>query len=797
MQSGSFVRALCGAAALLATLAGGAQAQEAQVRVVHASPDAPNVDVCVDGVIAFPNVGFNTATAYVTVPEATYDVNVIAAGGACNVPGVITASLPLAGDTTVVAVNTLASIEPLVLADDNTLPATRNTRVRFVHASPDAPTVDIAVAGSPADEPIFDNISFKGVGDYVEIPGGTYDLEVRDASGTVVALPLPGVTFSPGVVYTVFATGLFNGSPAIGVLVTEDAGTPEVFFADVRVVHASPDAPNVDVCVDGAVVFPDVAFNTATAYVTVPEATYNVNVIAAGGACNEPGVIEAALPLAGATTVVAVNTLADIEPLVLADDNTLPAPGDARLRFVHASPDAPAVDIAVAGSAIDAPLFDNIAFKGVGDYLSVPGGTYDLEVRDTTGTAVVLALPGVPLSAGVVYTVFATGLLAGDPALGVLLTVDAGTPEEVGEGEGEPEGEGEGEGQPEGEGEGQPEGEGEGEGQPEGEVEGEGEAEGEGQPEGEVEGEGETETPFARVRVAHLSPDAPEVAVCADGAALFPRLPFNALTPYRSVPADTYNVNVVPFGASCMSAGVIQADLALSGDLTVAAVNTLENIEPIILVDDNTPPAAGNAKLRFVHASPDAPAVDVAVVGSEPDAPLFNDIPFKGVGDYLEVPAGDYPVEVRDATGTTVVLSLGTLSLADGVIYTVFATGLLSGEPALGAKIALDNVDGPAGSGPVHSLDQDGDSDVSLSELLRLIQFYNSDNYGCAAGTEDGYAPNTADQACAPHASDYNPQDWEIALTELLRAIQFYNSGGYYACADAPPAEDGYCVPQL
>ena len=80
---------------------------------------------------------------------------------------------------------------------------------------------------------------------------------------------------------------------------------------------------------------------------------------------------------------------------------------------------------------------------------------------------------------------------------------------------------------------------------------------------------------------------------------------------------------------------------------------------------------------------------------------------------------------------------------------------------------------------------------ISLSELLRVIQFYNSDNYGCEAGTEDGYAPNDLDQGCSPHASDYNPQDWDIALTELLRSIQFYNIGAYHPCAEG---EDGFCA---
>jgi len=93
---------------------------------------------------------------------------------------------------------------------------------------------------------------------------------------------------------------------------------------------------------------------------------------------------------------------------------------------------------------------------------------------------------------------------------------------------------------------------------------------------------------------------------------------------------------------------------------------------------------------------------------------------------------------------------------------------------------------------PFHTADQDLDNLISLSELLRVIQFFNSNGFHCEAGTEDGYAPGPGDQSCAPHASDYNPQDWQINLSELLRMIQFFNSDGYHACP-GEDTEDGFC----
>lgn len=91
-----------------------------------------------------------------------------------------------------------------------------------------------------------------------------------------------------------------------------------------------------------------------------------------------------------------------------------------------------------------------------------------------------------------------------------------------------------------------------------------------------------------------------------------------------------------------------------------------------------------------------------------------------------------------------------------------------------------------------HSVDTDANGKISLSELLRVIQFFNSDGFYCQAGTEDGYSPGPGDISCPGHDSDYNPRNWRISRSELLRAIQFFNSNGYHRCAAENP-EDGFC----
>jgi hypothetical protein len=200
-----------------------ADGHQARVRAVHASPDAPAVDILVNDNAAFTNAPFKGITDYASLDTGTYNIKVVPTGA--TDPVVIEADLTLeAKDYTIVALGTLENIEPLVLVDNNSAPAEGKAHVRFVHTSPDAPAVDIAVKGGPV---LFSNIAFKGVGDYLPVDAGTYDLEVRVAGTENVALEVPGLALSQGTVYTVFAMGLAGGEPALEAVPSVDSAAME------------------------------------------------------------------------------------------------------------------------------------------------------------------------------------------------------------------------------------------------------------------------------------------------------------------------------------------------------------------------------------------------------------------------------------------------------------------------------------------------------------------------------------------------------------------------------------------
>jgi hypothetical protein len=95
-------------------------------------------------------------------------------------------------------------------------------------------------------------------------------------------------------------------------------------------------------------------------------------------------------------------------------------------------------------------------------------------------------------------------------------------------------------------------------------------------------------------------------------------------------------------------------------------------------------------------------------------------------------------------------------------------------------------------TGEYHSGDMDMDNVVSMPELLRVIQLFNLNmgQYVCDGTTEDGYASgnDAAKRTCMQHSAD-SDDDWTFSLSELLRVIQFWSLGGYHK---ATPADEGF-----
>ncbi|MGD6816034.1 DUF4397 domain-containing protein [Metabacillus sp. 84] len=210
--------------ALMGTAAMAAESKDAMVRIVHASPDAPAVDVTVDGNTVVEGAEFKAATEFMAVPAGEHKVEIFAAGTVADGEPVISADLTVeAGKMyTAAAVNTLDNLELQVLNDD-TMVSEGKAKIRVGHFSPDAPAVDVAVKDGDV---LFPGAEFKGVTEYMEVDPGSYDLEVRAAGSMDAVLDLSGTELKENMTYTVLAVGFLENDPALDAIVLEDPMMP-------------------------------------------------------------------------------------------------------------------------------------------------------------------------------------------------------------------------------------------------------------------------------------------------------------------------------------------------------------------------------------------------------------------------------------------------------------------------------------------------------------------------------------------------------------------------------------------
>jgi hypothetical protein len=392
----------------------------AKVRVLHGAGDAPAVDVYAGGSLVLERLEYAQVSEYLEVPGGEYQIQVVPTGASLE-EGPLVIDVPLAFEsgtmTTVAATGSLAEgIQPQVIPDEPA-PSPDGSQVRVVHLSTDAPPVDIAPDGEAA---LVEALAYPAGTDYLALPAGSYDLEIRPAGSTDVAFDLDALTLDSGTSYSAFAVGEL-GDGSFTVVPAVDAA-----LAGVRVGHFSADAPNVDVYADGNAILTDVPFGAISDYLYVPAGAYRIQVVPTGASLEEgPVVIDAELTFEGGslTTVAATNELANITPVVIADDPA-PVADQSQIRVVHLSADAPKVDVASDGSRAKEAIFRNLRYGKAKPYATVPAGEYDLEVRPAGKRKAALDIPALTLQAGKSYSAMAIGQLGGD-SFDVILVEDA------------------------------------------------------------------------------------------------------------------------------------------------------------------------------------------------------------------------------------------------------------------------------------------------------------------------------------------------------------------------------------
>jgi hypothetical protein len=195
--------------------------------------------------------------------------------------------------------------------------------------------------------------------------------------------------------------------------------------ANLRVGHFSPNVPAVDVFLKapGAAnsaanrVLQGVTFPVDSGFLVIPSGTYDASVALAGSLDGVLNLNGAALARGSSTSVFAIGLLNGSGPQALRlatyTDDRAPIAGQAKVRVIHLSPDAPAVDVvSLTGSTIAARVVTNLAFpNATTQSLALAPGSYSLGVT-ATGQNTVVASQNFTLAAGDVVTIAAVGCLS-------------------------------------------------------------------------------------------------------------------------------------------------------------------------------------------------------------------------------------------------------------------------------------------------------------------------------------------------------------------------------------------------
>jgi hypothetical protein len=636
--------------------------QTAQVRAVHASPDAPAVDIYVEGSSTpiATNVSYGDATPYVTVPAGSYNIQLRPAGADSSTDPIYeTGNVSLTADAVLTAVaagllnsaDAADSFRIIPQFEGFATPGSGNAIVRILHAGSDAPTVNLDVGADGSNE-ITDLARFADTGaSGIDLPGGSpIPLAVVVDGLTVTTFTIPAL--DAGTEYFVIATGLIAQTDIMAddafklLAVTEASASlfipqdgPDAGSAMLRAVHASPDAPAVDVYAEGIAIplFTALAYGDASLYTSVPAGMYNVQLRAHPSTEADPVVYETGMIEVAANqtiTAIASGFLAPATPesafriLPLVEDWGVPQ--STLVRIVHAGPDAPSVDIDVGDDGnVDYSDLARFADTGAAGIALPSGEALQVGIRLVGGDKVTaFTTPALP--DGEEIFVIATGSLAeparADDGFSLLAVASTGSLGFI------------------------------------------------------------KQNPV--VYALHGSPDAPAVDIYAGETLLVENIAFGELSGTVQVPPGTYTLDfyVTGTGTGSPTASFDTPDLMAGGAYLAVAAGELapEGTEEAftLLAFEELFEATDMSRIRAVHASGDAPAVDIGTVDGgtgEIDAVLFQNLAWSESSDDigLEAPVGDLTLGVA-ATGSTTPVATFDVTTSAGLQTFAVAAGALA-----------------------------------------------------------------------------------------------------------------------
>ena len=180
------------------------------------------------------------------------------------------------------------------------------------------------------------------------------------------------------------------------------------------------------------------------------------------------------------------------------------------------------------------------------------------------------------------------------------------------------------------------------------------------------------------VQVVHLAPFAEDarVTVTLNGAPILTEFDYGDSTEYLAVPAGEHLVEIIPTGTATVA---ISATIQIAEDTYYTAIaygdGVNQDLGLMLLEDDRTPPGANQIKLRMGHLAPFAPGPATADVRLADGTPVLEDVDFADVTMFMPLAPGTYDLIITTPGGDTVLINPAPVTLEEGSVLSVFATG--------------------------------------------------------------------------------------------------------------------------
>lgn len=417
------------------------------IQVLHASADAPPVDILVNGVVAIPDFDYKQGSGLIEVEPATeYQIAVSA-----QLPGDDVVVIGGEGEeifrtfgggtiTTISAIGNAAEIEANVFTQLNSNPAAGNAEISVLHAVPGAG--EVIVYATPVDAELdasapLGSFVFGGTIDPVEVPADEYQIRAAFADAPLEAIFDSGPIDVPATRLLIAAVpSTTGGESPISLSVLTSTGSFEILDvstqAQVRAVHNASDVTAVDIIADGGALFSNLTFPQVSDIQEVPGGTYTVEVATAGDypAGVAIGPVDLTFDTGTVSTVVARGTMLndDLNASQLTED-TRSIALYSKVRVFHGASTAPAVDVyLVAPGSTDLsgdPAIPNLDYAQSSGFAAVPAGTYDAIVTLAGTETIAIGPAALPeLTGGDVVTVIARDPMMGSEEFGLTLFTD-------------------------------------------------------------------------------------------------------------------------------------------------------------------------------------------------------------------------------------------------------------------------------------------------------------------------------------------------------------------------------------